>query len=73
LEWGADRRPQICDFAVLAQGSEANQAMTKKPLLRLQGIEAAPMTKNDVGEAFKKARKHRLINNLSPWKRKPKQ
>ena len=46
--------------------------MTKKPMLRLRGIDAAPMSKQTVGEAYREARRHRLINNLSPWKRKSK-
>lgn len=46
--------------------------MTKKPMLRLRGIEAEPMTREDAGKVFRAARRHRLINNLSPWKRKPK-
>jgi hypothetical protein len=44
----------------------------KKTLLRLRGIEAEHLTREDAGEVFRAARRHRLINNLSPWKRKPK-
>jgi hypothetical protein len=72
MEWRSHWRPETSDTSVLEKDRKGTLTMNKKPLLRLQGIDAAPMSKETVGEAYRAAKRHRLVNNLSPWKRKPK-